>query len=184
MPQNTPFTKPTEPLRLSDIPIPPLQSALTEWGIPQGRYGRPLLIKLLHTRQAPTLWMSDQMAMDFYPQPLHNLGQNLKNLHTVQNRKPFKNMRLVFTENTYPQIILDTSEFLSRADLNFLARMARTHRITIFLIRHFFLTPKIGNPFAKNRFNSSFCLARKQFIFQILKGARPQKAFISTKGLL
>jgi len=152
-----------------------LAQTYTEWGLPHGRFGRVIPLLWAGENKASVLWLTDQITMTPYPKLLHNIGLPLKQFHFIQNRKPLKNLKTVFNENVYKHIVLDTSELLKPGDHSFLARLTRTHDLTCFLIRPFFLSAKFGNPFTKHRLNVFFSLHQRQFSIQHLKGGCGQK---------
>jgi len=68
---------------------------------------------------------------------------------------PVKKLKPLFLDDTFKIIIIDSPKKLSRGDISFISVQGRANKQIIFLIRNYFLSPRIGNPFAHIRVNCS-----------------------------
>ena len=64
---------------------------------------------------------------------------------------------------------IDAPRKFSRGDMAFVSQQARKQGQIIFLIRHFFLSEKRGNPYASLRINT-WQSGKRSFSLQVVKG--------------
>lgn len=128
---------------------------LIEWGLPQGRNGRIFPILFLRKEIPLTIWIYADSGLDIYAPAWASHGIDLRRIFFVKCDDPVKKLKPVFLDNTFKIIVIDSPKKFSKGDISFISVQARANRQIIFLIRNYFLSPKIGNPFAQIRVNCS-----------------------------
>jgi len=128
---------------------------LIEWGLPQGRNGRIFPILFLRREIPPTIWIYADLGLDIYAPAWASHGVDLGRIFFLKCDNPVKELKPLFLDDTFKIIIIDSPKKLSRGDLSFISVQARANKQIIFLIRNYFLSPRIGNPFAHIRVNCS-----------------------------
>ncbi len=157
---------------------------LTEWGTPSGSIAQVLPALVAQAMGEECLWVSDKEQNKIYPNSWSGLGFNLNSLYFLNESKPLQSIRTVLCENTFPFVIIDIRQRLNSADLHFLHTAVKQKKITIFLLRPFYLSNKNGNPFSKQRINSSYSISRKSFQLSVVKGRAAQKINLSFQEVL
>jgi hypothetical protein len=152
------------------------QGQMTEWGVPQGSVARLLPTMVAKALGQEALWISDRAQARFYPNSWAGLGFNLNSLHFLQDDKPLTSLRTLLNENHFPLLMIDCQQRLQISDLHFFAQHCRQQGTHIFLFRPFYLSNRNGNPFSKQRFNSSYCITQKIFQLYKMKGAGAQRS--------
>jgi hypothetical protein len=77
-------------------------------------------------------------------------------------------------EDTFKRIIIDAPRKFSSGDMAFVSQQARKQGQIVFLIRHFFLSEKRGNPYASLRINT-WQSNQRSFSLQVIKGPCNQR---------
>lgn len=150
--------------------INPVVGGLTEWGAPLGQLGRLIPAVIIKNLAKPCLWVRDSQDFEVYPSFWRDLGINLKEVFFLYDEDPLKNLRIPLKSSEFEVIVLDLNRFITPANMNFLAHYCRRQKVTCFLLRKYFLSPKNGNPFCRHRFNCSYSLQRDQIQITAIKG--------------
>jgi hypothetical protein len=134
--------------------------AMSEWGCPLGRGGREAIRAFIaaatHAEgdQQLVLWVSDaRSGVVVYPPSWFAHGVNLTRAYFTACEKPVTQLKPVFFSPLFKVIVLDAPKELSRDDLAFLARQARSNSQIIIVIRNYLLSQERGNVWAKFRLN-------------------------------
>ncbi len=162
---NSGFTKLDKYLELLDF-----QSSTVEFGAPYGAFSRIIPSLFIKAFDRNTLWISQNTDSDFYPKFFGSLGIKIKSLYFTNELKCSNTIKTAVLENAFNLIVIDTKEFLSKSDLNFLFSNSRKNKSTYLLLRPYYLSNLNGNPFAKFRFNSFFSLKSNEITFKTIKG--------------
>lgn len=147
-----------------------LYSSVIEWGAPSGRLSRLIPLLILGSTQEKVLWFCDEMQEKFYANALNSLSINSSNFYFICEKDVQRSLRAAVNEDSCKILVIDTKTFISKSDLNFLSTKSRLNQSTYFLMRHFFLSNKNGNPFVKYRINSSYDLRSDCFKVNCIKG--------------
>ncbi|MCP4432453.1 MAG: hypothetical protein GY806_15880 [Gammaproteobacteria bacterium] len=142
---------------------------IIEWGIPPGLNGRLIPLQFLKQDMPVSVWIYHHHNLAIFASSWISHGIDLNRLYFIRSSSPVSELRPLFLEDTFKQIIIDSPRHLSTGDLAFLATQARQNRQIIFLIRHFFLSPEKGNAYAGIRLNS-WQGNKAEFSIQIIKG--------------
>ena len=143
---------------------------VVEWGIPPGLNGRLIPLQLLKQRIPPSLWIYHHHGLGVFASSWISHGVDLQRLFFICSENPVRELRPVFLEDTFKRIIIDSPRRFSSADMAFVSQQAREHGQIVFLIRHYFLSRKKGNPHASLRVNT-WQSGRRAFALQVIKGA-------------
>lgn len=141
-----------------------------EWGIPPGLNGRLIPLQFLKHDMPTSVWIYHHHNLAIFASSWISHGVDLDRLYFIRSANPVSQLRPLFLEDTFKRIIIDAPKNLSVGDLAFLATQARRNGQIIFLIRHFFLSPKKGNAYAAIRLNS-WQKDSRHFTIQVIKGA-------------
>jgi hypothetical protein len=155
---------------------------LIEWGLPQGRNGRIFPILFLRKEIPLTIWIYADLGLDIYAPAWASHGIDLRRIFFVKCDDPVKKLKPIFLDNTFKIIVIDSPKKFSRGDISFISVQARANRQIIFLIRNYFLSPKIGNPFAQIRVN---CSRNDRGIYSVnfIKGKNIKKILLTGSTL-
>lgn len=144
---------------------------LVEWGIPPGLNGRLLPLQFLK-RQIPTsVWIYHHHGLGIFASSWISHGVDMRRLFFICSANPIKELRPLFLEDTFKRIIIDSPKKLNKGDLAFVAGQARKQDQIVFLIRHYFLSPKQGNAHASLRLNT-WQGDNGEFSIRVIKGHR------------
>lgn len=157
---------------------------LCEWGTPHGSISRLLPAMVARALNKECLWVCDQDHSQLYPRSWAGLGFDLNNIYFVNEEKPLQSLRTLIQENSFSLIIVDSRQFLNKADMHFLAQSTREYGTSIFLFRSFFLSNKNGNPFCRYRINSTYSIPRKNFELSLIKGSSKKQLKLSFDEVL
>jgi len=127
---------------------------LVEWGIPPGRNGRLIPLQFLKQKIPTSVWIYHHHGLGIFASSWISHGVDLQRLFFICSANPVKELRPLFLEDTFKRIIIDSPKKLSSGDLAFIASQARKQAQIVFLIRHYFLSPKQGNSHAALRLNT------------------------------
>ena len=150
---------------------------LIEWGIPWGCHGRMVIIRSILAeatrRHQWCLWVHDQEQLDIYPPAWQASGVDLRYLRVAAcpeatTNSPMIELKAVFMSSFFKVIVVDCH--LSAQDYMFLARRARQSGLLILVLRKHFLTPRLGNVWAKSRLNCWTEASRELFYLRMIKG--------------
>jgi len=144
---------------------------IIEWGLPHGKKGRVFPILYLRDKRLPSVWVYSNTNLTIYPPTWASHGVDLARVFFVKCDDPLTKLKPIFLEDTFKLIVLDSPKKLSNGDLAFLARKTRENKQILFIIRNYFLSPKVGNPFASIRVN---CFVDREGTYEIkfVKGKR------------
>ena len=142
---------------------------LVEWGIPPGLNGRLIPLQFLKQKIPVSIWIYHHHGLGVFASSWISHGVDLRRLFFICSAQPVKELRPLFMEDTFKRIIIDSPKKFSMGDLAFVSQQARKHQQVIFLIRHYFLSQKRGNPYASLRINS-WQKADSGFSLQVIKG--------------
>jgi hypothetical protein len=127
---------------------------LVEWGIPPGLNGRLIPLQLLKQDIPPSVWIYHHHGLGVFASSWISHGVDLQRLFFICSENPVRELRPLFLEDTFKRIIIDAPRKFSSGDMAFVSQQARKHGQIVFLIRHFFLSEKRGNPYASLRINT------------------------------
>ena len=142
---------------------------LIEWGIPPGLNGRLIPLQFLKQKIPPSIWIYHHHGLGVFASSWISHGIDLRRLFFICSAQPVKELRPLFLEDTFKRIIIDSPKIFSSGDLAFVSQQARENQQVVFLIRHYFLTQKRGNPYASLRINT-WQNANNEFCLQTIKG--------------
>ena len=142
---------------------------LVEWGIPPGLNGRLIPLQLLKQQIPLSVWIYHHHGLGVFASSWISHGVDLQRLFFICSENPVKDLRPLFMEDTFKRIIIDAPLKFTRGDMAFVSQQARQQGQIVFLIRHYFLTAKRGNPHAAFRLNT-WQSARRSFSLQFIKG--------------
>ncbi len=142
---------------------------LVEWGIPPGLNGRLIPLQLLKQNIPPSVWIYHHHGLGVFASSWISHGVDLQRLFFICSGNPVRELRPLFLEDTFKRIIIDAPRKFSSGDMAFVSQQARKHGQIVFLIRHFFLSEKRGNPYASLRINT-WQSGQHSFSLQLIKG--------------
>ncbi len=145
---------------------------LIEWGIPPGFNGRLIPLQLLKQQNPLSVWIYHHHGLGVFASSWISHGIDLQRLFFICSDNPVKELRPLFMENTFKRIIIDAPRKFSAGDMAFVSQQAREQGQIVFLIRHYFLSQKRGNPYASLRINT-WQSGKRSFSLQVIKGAKP-----------
>jgi replicative DNA helicase len=143
---------------------------LIEWGIPPGMNGRLIPLQLLKQQIPPSVWIYHHHGLGVFASSWISHGVDLQRLFFICSENPVRELRPLFLEDTFKRIIIDAPRKFSSGDMAFVSQQARKQGQIVFLIRHFFLSAKRGNPYASLRINT-WQSGKAAFSLQLVKGA-------------
>ena len=143
---------------------------LIEWGIPPGLNGRLIPLQLLKQQIPPSVWIYHHHGLGVFASSWISHGVDLQRLFFICSENPVRELRPLFLEDTFKRIIIDAPRKFNGGDMAFVSQQARKQGQVVFLIRHFFLSEKRGNPYASLRINT-WQSGRDAFSLQLVKGA-------------
>ncbi len=147
---------------------------LVEWGIPPGLNGRLIPLQLLKHRIPPSVWIYHHHGLGVFASSWISHGVDLRRLFFICSENPVAELRPLFLEDTFKRIIIDSPRRFSNGDMAFVSQRARKQAQIVFLIRHYFLSEKRGNPYASLRINT-WQSGEGRFSLRIIKGSRTGK---------
>ena len=142
---------------------------LIEWGIPPGMNGRLIPLQLLKQQTPLSVWIYHHHGLGIFASSWISHGVDLQRLFFICSANPVKELRPIFLEDTFKRIIIDAPLKFSKGDMAFVSQQARKQGQIVFLIRHYFLTEKRGNPHASLRINT-WQSSKRSFSLQFIKG--------------
>ncbi|MCP4874387.1 MAG: hypothetical protein GY896_02780 [Gammaproteobacteria bacterium] len=144
---------------------------LIEWGIPPGLNGRLIPLQLLKHQIPLSVWIYHHHGLGVFASSWISHGVDLQRLFFICSENPVRELRPIFLEDTFKRIIIDAPRKFSTGDMAFVSQQARKQGQIVFLIRHFFLNEKCGNPHATLRINT-WQSGKRSFSLQLIKGPR------------
>ena len=147
---------------------------LIEWGIPPGLNGRLIPLQLLKQHIPPSVWIYHHHGLGVFASSWISHGVDLQRLFFICSGNPVRELRPLFMEDTFKRIIIDAPRKFSSGDMAFVSQQARKQGQIVFLIRHFFLSEKRGNPYASLRINT-WQSNQRSFSLQVIKGPCNQR---------
>ena len=147
---------------------------LIEWGIPPGLNGRLIPLQLLKQNIPPSVWIYHHHGLGVFASSWISHGVDLQRLFFICSENPVRELRPLFMEDTFKRIIIDAPRKFSSGDMAFVSQQARKQGQIVFLIRHFFLSEKRGNPYASLRINT-WQSNQRSFSLQVIKGPCNQR---------
>jgi len=142
---------------------------LVEWGIPPGLNGRLIPLQLLKQQIPLSIWIYHHHGLGVFASSWISHGVDLQRLFFICAENPVRELRPLFLEDTFRRIIIDSPRKFSDGDMAFVSQQAREHGQIVFLIRHYFLSQKNGNPHASLRINT-WQSGKRSFSLQVIKG--------------
>ena len=142
---------------------------LVEWGIPPGFNGRLIPLQLLKQDIPPSVWIYHHHGLGVFASSWISHGVDLQRLFFICSENPVRELRPLFLEDTFKRIIIDAPRSFSSGDMAFVSQQARKQGQIVFLIRHYFLSEKRGNPYASLRINT-WQSGKRCFSLQTVKG--------------
>jgi hypothetical protein len=150
---------------------------VVEWGIPPGFNGRLIPLQLLKHDIPLSIWIYHHRGLGVFASSWISHGVDLQRLFFICSENPVRELRPLFLEDTFKHIIIDAPRKFSAGDMAFVSQQARKQGQIVFLIRHFFLTQKRGNPHASLRINT-WQNGKSSFSLQVIKGPNTGKLTI------
>lgn len=148
-----------------------------EWGAPHGQMARWMPAWVISRLGKDCLWVMDRKDLRMYPSAWRDLGVNLEKVHFLYEEKPLRSFKSLIHDHPFSFLVLDTGDFLKSGDLNFITQLTRQSHKPCFLMRHFYLSHRNGNPFARYRFNSFYDFQRHHLRLISLKGKFQSRPF-------
>lgn len=142
---------------------------LVEWGIPPGMNGRLIPLQLLKQQIPLSVWIYHHHGLGVFASSWISHGVDLQRLFFICSANPVKELRPIFLEDIFKRIIIDAPLKFSTGDMAFVSQQARKQGQIVFLIRHYFLSAKRGNPHASLRINT-WQSGKRSFSLQFIKG--------------
>ena len=142
---------------------------LIEWGIPPGMNGRLIPLQLLKQQIPLSVWIYHHHGLGVFASSWISHGVDLQRLFFICSANPVRELRPIFLEDTFKRIIIDAPLKFSTGDMAFASQQARKQGQIVFLIRHYFLSAKRGNPHASMRINT-WQSGKRSFSLQFIKG--------------
>ena len=155
---------------------------LIEWGIPPGLNGRLIPLQFLKQTIPVSIWIYHHHGLGIFASSWISHGVDLRRLFFICSAQPVKELRPLFLEDTFKRIIIDAPKKFSTGDLAFVSQQARKNQQVIFLIRHYFLSQKRGNPYASLRINS-WQNENNGFSLQVIKGHKTGRINIAAQDV-
>ena len=155
---------------------------LIEWGIPPGLNGRLIPLQFLKQEIPASVWIYHHHGLAVFASSWISHGVDLQRLFFACSANPVTELRPLFLEDTFKRIIIDSPKKFSAGDLAFVSRQARKQQQIVFLIRHYFLSPKQGNAYASLRINT-WQEKQGRFSMQVIKGSQSRKVTIPESAL-
>lgn len=149
---------------------------VTELGMPLGKEGRSLLVRLLahHQTQAQkpfrVLWISCFPGISIYPPAWFTRGVSKKDTIFTYSEKPVVELKRAIIHSFFKMIILDAPKGFTRNDSLFLSTQAKKNKQVIILIRDFFLSNLKGNIWAQLRLNCWRRSHKHEFVIRAVRG--------------
>ncbi len=143
---------------------------LVEWGIPPGMNGRLIPLQLLKQQIPLSVWIYHHHVLGVFASSWISHGVDLQRLFFICSENPVRELRPIFLEDTFRRIIIDSPRRFSDGDMAFVSQQARQQGQIVFLIRHYFLSQKNGNPYASLRINT-WQSGKRSFSLQVIKGS-------------
>ena len=125
----------------------------SEWGMPLGGDTRKLILHFLKQANCDFLWVYSPKMGKPYPASWAS-SLDLNRAYFIESDSPVSDLKSCFLENTFRLIILDSPQFVSLGDLAFLNAQCRGLNQHYFLLRPYYLSTKLGNPYAQFRINT------------------------------
>ncbi len=144
---------------------------LIEWGIPPGLNGRLIPLQLLKHQIPLSVWIYHHHGLGVFASSWISHGVDMQRLFFICSENPVSELRPIFLEDTFRRIIIDAPCRISDGDMAFVSQQARQQGQIVFLIRHYFLSQKNGNPHASLRINT-WQNGKRSFSLQLIKGPR------------
>jgi hypothetical protein len=142
---------------------------LVEWGIPPGLNGRLIPLQLLKHQIPLSVWIYHHHGLGVFASSWLSHGVDLQRLFFICSDNPVGELRPIFLEDTFKRIIIDSPRRFSAGDMAFVSQQARNQGQIVFLIRHYFLSTRRGNPYASLRINT-WQSGKRSFSLQLIKG--------------
>ena len=155
---------------------------LIEWGIPPGFNGRLIPLQLLKQQHPLSVWIYHHHGLGVFASSWISHGIDLQRLFFICSENPVKELRPLFMENTFKRIIIDAPRKFSAGDMAFVSQKAREQGQIVFLIRHYFLSQKRGNPYASLRINT-WQSGKRSFSLQLIKGAKTGRVSLPYRAI-
>ncbi|MCG8419024.1 MAG: hypothetical protein MJE77_13890, partial [Proteobacteria bacterium] len=150
---------------------------LVEWGIPPGLNGRLIPLQLLKHSCPLSVWIYHHHGLGVFASSWISHGVDMQRLFFICSANPVRELRPLFLEDTFRRIIIDAPRKFSSGDMAFVSQQARAQDQIVFLIRHYFLSEKQGNPYASLRINT-WQSGKRAFSLQVIKGANPGRIYL------
>jgi hypothetical protein len=131
--------------------------------------GRLIPLQLLKQQIPLSVWIYHHHGLGVFASSWISHGVDLQRLFFICSANPVKELRPIFLEDTFKRIIIDAPLKFSTGDIAFVSQQARKQGQIVFLIRHYFLTEKRGNPHASLRINT-WQSGKRSFSLQFIKG--------------
>lgn len=157
---------------------------LIEWGMPIGFEGRNVLLAFLvgaMQEEGLVLWVNGHASLSVFPPPWFARGLLPHKMVFCDAESPLKILKRAIVNPLFKVIIIDSPTIFSVQDAAFLRRQAASCGQLMVLVRNYFLSNKLGNPWARLRLN-----CRRQgcgYLLQVMRGQASKRLFLD-QGVL
>lgn len=160
---------------------------LCEWGSPWGLAGREVILSFLsYPKESPlwSIWIQSKSGIDINAPAWTSRGVNLKYTRFAYSKDVLKELKPIFLDPFFKVIIIDSPTNFTPQDCAFLARQAKLNNQVIILLRDYFLTPRIGNIWAKLRLNCWKDDQTQKLCIKVVRGLSPRQLVLTDKEAL
>lgn len=147
---------------------------LSEWGLISGGEGRRVILAFLRQMSSPVLWVSPG-DVQVHPPAWHAYGLDLSRLYFAVSSQIMADLKPAFLQDGFGAIVLDRPVGLKVGDLAFLCHQVKRRPQHIFILRHYRLSVKQGNVFAKKRINCWRQHPGGPFVLRGVRGLQPEQ---------
>jgi len=156
---------------------------LIEWGVPLGGGGRRVVISYLASISqqvgGSVLWVYRPGELQVYPPAWQAQGVNLERVRFAGCENVVADLRPVFFDSLFSVVVIDNPKALSMDEWAFLARQARQHKFSVWVLRNYLLRSELGNVWARWRVNAEPVrqprTGTQQCGLSVVRGLSPRK---------
>lgn len=165
--------------------------SVSEFGMPLGREGRALILKFLanatqgkRTKPLWALWVSSHEDFQVFPPAWFAKGVSASRMVFTHSQTPLRDLKRAIMHPLFKVIILDSPQKFTKDDCSFVSRQARANHQLVILLRHFFLSNRQGNIWAKLRINCWKRHTNGEFVIKVIRGLSHRELLIREELLL
>ena len=147
---------------------------LIELGIPLKSGGRQALLSLLATatkNRKWVLWVNGHQNISIYPPAWFAQGIVPSHIVFANSASPVKEFKQALLNTLFKLVVIDAAAHqVSNEECVFLTQQARAQKKIIVVIRNYFLSNRIGNPWARVRANINQLELKEEIVVSVIKG--------------